>query len=83
MTDTTRKLIDELEEAIKRLPKREQKKRVASYLADAKKHQAESEDDFEPYSSFTFLEESNLDLPPDYSETYEEHLYGRKSNDDG
>jgi hypothetical protein len=81
MTKTTRKLITELEETIQRLPEEEQKERVASYLADAK--QREHEDaEVEPYSSFTFLEEANLDLPEDYSETYEEHLYGSEASAD-
>ncbi len=40
------------------------------------------EEEVAPYASFTYLQEANLDLPPDYSETYEEHLYGIKKNDD-
>lgn len=77
MTKTTRKLITELEEAIKRLPEDQQEARVASYLADAKQLEEKQETEFEAYSSFTFLEEANLDLPADYSETYEKHLYGK------
>lgn len=82
MTETARKLITELEEAIQRLPEEEQEDRIAAYLADAKRRQKEQDAEFEPYSSFTFLEGANLDLPADYSETYEDHLYGKRAAGD-
>lgn len=34
----------------------------------------------EPYASFRFLREANLDLPPDASVTYERELYGRTAD---
>lgn len=83
MTEIAQKLIKELE----RLPKEEQEERVASYLEDLQRRQqareepAEGEDGAtEPYASFRFLREANLDLPPDFSVTYERALYGRTAD---
>ncbi len=79
MTETARALIAELET----LPEAEQEEQAASYLEDLRKRKEEMEKgEMEPYASFTYLQEANLDLPPDYSETYERHLYGRGMKDD-
>lgn len=80
MTDTARKLVAELEAELERLPEEEQEARAASYLEDLRQRR---EKPVEPYSSFTFLQEANLDLPADYSETYEERLYGKRGEDNG
>ena len=34
----------------------------------------------EPYSSFKFLQEAGISLPPDASVTYERDLYGREDD---
>ena len=89
MTHTTRKLITELEETIKRLPEKEQEERVASYLEDLHRRVQAKESSQKPdqeddalYGPFQVMLDANLDLPADYSETYEEHLYGTEKQDD-
>lgn len=80
MTETAKKLIAELE----KLPEEQQEERAKSYLEDlrhrttAQETQAEAHGKAELYEPFKVLQEADLDLPPDYSETYEEHLYGIK-----
>ena len=39
--------------------------------------QGSTEEAVEPYSSFKFLQEAGISLPPDASVTYERDLYGR------
>ncbi len=77
MTQTTKRLITELQE----LPDAEQEAVAASFLEELRRRWKEKEAEAEPYSSFTYLQEANIELPPDYSETYEERLYGRGVRD--
>ena len=88
MTKTARKLISELKTVLEKLPEAEQEERVASYLEDlhrrmkAKKTSQPTEEEDALYEPFQVMLDANLDLPSDYSETYEEHLYGLKKQDD-
>ncbi len=85
MTQTARALMEELE----RLPEAEQEERAASYLKDLQRRKrapadkAGEQQQEKPtlYAPFEMLLRADLDLPPDYSETYEEHLYGIKKHD--
>jgi hypothetical protein len=82
MTTTARKLIDELEDELAKLPEKEQEACVSTYLEDIHQRQKKETEEKEPYSFFKVLMDADLDLPPDYSETYEEHLYGIEKQDD-
>lgn len=79
MTDTLKTAI----EALEQLPEDEQENWGTFILGffklkqgAKKKHAAQAE----PYSSFVMLKDANLDLPADYSVTYERALYGRESD---
>ncbi|PSR00206.1 MAG: hypothetical protein BRD48_01770 [Bacteroidetes bacterium QS_9_68_14] len=83
MTDTTQKLIAEPEAELDRLPEDEQEERAASYLDDVRSRpsprRASDEESERLYESFRILRDAELDLPPDYSETYEERLHAWRS----
>ena len=77
MTEKAKKLIEELEA----LPKDKQKEYAGSLLQDLrrrkqKKDREPEEETGELYEPFQIMLDADLDLPSDYSETYEEHLYG-------
>jgi len=88
MTERTRKLIDELEAELETLPEKEQERRVTSYLQDLRRRKQQSEQGASNqgedtlYEPFRIMLASDLDLPSNYSETYEEHLYGDKKHRD-
>jgi hypothetical protein len=88
MTERTRKLIDELEAELETLPEKEQERRVTSYLQDLRRRKQQSEQrasnqgEDTLYEPFRIMLESDLDLPSNYSEMYEEHLYGDKKHRD-
>jgi hypothetical protein len=77
MTEKTKKLIEELE----KLPEKEQEGYAKSLLRDLRrrrkqKERGSEEETGELYEPFQIMLDADLDLPPDYSETHEEHLYG-------
>ncbi len=80
--------VSTLIEALNELPEEERRQRAATYLEDLrryhKKHPKSDDENSESlYEPFQMLIEAELDLPADYSETYEERLYGiRKDEDD-
>ena len=82
MTETIQRLIEELE----RLPEKEQEERASSYLEDLHRRKRASNkpvgerEEGGLYESFAILREANLDLPPDFSVTYERELYGRTAD---
>ena len=76
MTDTARKLIGDLEDALERLPDGEQEERVASYLNDLQQRKQEERTEEDPYSALKILRDAKLPGPEDASVTYEEKLYG-------
>ena len=74
MTKTAQKLIEELEA----LPENEQEEYAESLLRDLrrrkqKKEREPEEEAGELYEPFQIMLDADLDLPSDYSETYEEH----------
>ena len=85
MTKTAQKLVSELETVLEQLPEEEQEERVSSYLADlhqrvkGEKHDQQEDVLYEP---FQLMLNADLDMPSDYSETYEERLYGIHKRDD-
>jgi len=87
MTDTVKRIIDQLEDELDDLPEEEQEAVVTSYLRDLRRRKERSEQD-QPeeeaalYEPFQIMLDADLDLPSDYSETYEEHLYGAHGSDD-
>ena len=83
MTKKAEKLIEELEA----LPKDKQKEYAESLLRDLrrrkqKKEEKSGEGAGELYEPFQIMLDADLDLPSDYSETYEEHLYGAQKQDE-
>jgi hypothetical protein len=83
MTEKAKKLIEELEA----LPENEQEEYAESLLQDLrrrkqKKEQRSGEGAGELYEPFQIMLDADLDLPSDYSETYEEHLYGAQKQDE-
>ena len=83
MTKKAKKLIEELEA----LPENEQDEYAESLLRDLRrrkqqKEQESGEGSGELYEPFQIVLDANLDLPSDYSETYEEHLYGAQKQDE-
>lgn len=93
MTENTKKLIAEFETELEELPEEAQEKYVASFLRDLRrrkrqkeKHQNEEgqagQEKGELYEPFRIMLDADLDLPSDYSETYEEHLYGTEKHND-
>jgi hypothetical protein len=83
MTEKAKKLIEELEA----LPENEQEEYAESLLQDLrrrkqKREQRSGEETGELYEPFQIMLDADLDLPSDYSETYEEHLYGAQKQDE-
>jgi uncharacterized protein (DUF2384 family) len=83
MTKTAQKLIAELE----KLPEEEQEEYAKSPLRDLrrrkqKKEREPEEETGELYEPFRIMLDADLDFPSDYSETYEEHLYGAQKQDE-
>ena len=83
MTKKAKKLIEELEA----LPENEQEEYAESLLRDLrrrkqKKEREPEEEAGELYEPFRIMLDADLDLPSDYSETYEEHLYGAQKQDE-
>lgn len=78
MTDTSRQLM----KALERLPEDEQDRLAASLLAriDRPEQSSEAEQEKPLYEPFRVALEADLDLPDDYSETYEEDLYGNTAD---
>lgn len=78
MTDTTRRLVAALE----RLPDDEQDEAAASFLQRLQRQEEPRRSEEEAlYEPFRVMLGAKLDLPSDYSETYEEHLYGSAETD--
>ena len=80
MTDTVKRIIDELEDELEELPEEQQEAVVTSYLRDLRRRkqqreQGRREEENTLYEPFQIMLDADLDLPSDYSETYEEHLY--------
>lgn len=83
MTDTAKRLIDELERELETLPEEEQERRVASFLEDLREGEAtETEEQEDPYSALKVLRDAKLSGSTDASVTYEEDLYGPHSGSD-
>lgn len=88
MTETAKKLIDELEKELEELPEEEQEAFATSYLQDLRRHKQRNEQrptgqkEEMLYEPFRIMLDADLDLPSDYSETYEDHLYGAYKRDD-
>jgi hypothetical protein len=80
MTDTTRKLLDELKEELKKLPEEEQEELAASVLEELRqRREREKESEEDPYSWLKILRDAKLSGPEDASVTYEQKLYGPHS----
>ena len=88
MTDTAKRLIDELERELEKLPEAEQEEFVVLCLQDLRhRNQQNEKDQAHPegdtlYKPFQMMLDADLDFPSDYSETYEDHLYGDPEQDD-
>jgi hypothetical protein len=83
MTKTAQKLMEELSQ----IPEEEQEGYAKSLLRDLRrrKQQKEREPEEETgelYEPFQIMLDADLDFPSDYSETYEEHLYGAQKQDE-
>lgn len=82
VTETAKKLIAEFEKELEELPEEEQEEFAASYLQDLRRRKQQNErrptDQGEDtlYEPFRIMLDADLDLPSNYSETCEEHLYG-------
>ena len=87
MTDTVKRIIGELEDELDELPEEQQEAVMTSYLRDLlrrkrQREQGQREEENTLYEPFQIMLDADLDLPSDYSETYEEHLYGAHETDD-
>lgn len=87
MTDTVKRIIGELESELDELPEEEQEAVLTSYLRDLRRRKRQRErgqsaEENALYEPFRIMLDADLDLPSDYSETYEEHLYGPHGSDD-
>jgi len=88
MTETVKKIMGKLEKELEELPEEEQETFATSCLHDLRrrKHQTErdgvDQEEDTLYEPFRIMLNSDLDLPSNYSETYEEHLYGGKKQSD-
>lgn len=87
MTDTVKRIIDELEHELEELPEEEQEAVATSYLRDLRRRKRQSEqrqadEEDTLYEPFQLMLDADLDLPPDYSETYEKHLYEAPNQDE-
>lgn len=84
MTDSVKRIMDEFTDELEELPEEEQKTVATSYLRDLRRRKQQGEaspsDDAALYEPFQIMLESEADRPSDYSETYEEHLYGDRSD---
>ena len=83
MTKTAQKLIGEFE----KLPAEEQEKYAESLLQDLRRRKQQKERELKEetgklYEPFQIMLDADLDFPSDYSETYEEHLYGAQKQDE-
>lgn len=82
MTDSTRKLIDEFEKELEKLPEEEQERRVASYLEDLRQKAEAEQAQEDAYSALKILRDAKLIGSEDASVTYENELYGPHSESD-
>jgi len=86
MTQKTQELLAELERTLEQWPEDEQERIVSSYLEALhqrkQRTEGKQEGEGELYDPFQVMLDANLDLPSDYSETYEEHLYGAETQND-
>jgi hypothetical protein len=84
MTTKAKELLDELERELNELPEDEQIECATSYLNDLRRRKEEDAngEDESLYEPFQIMIDADLDLPPDYSEGYEEHLYGSQKEDE-
>lgn len=88
MTETTRKIIHEFEKELEELSEKEQEKYAKSFLQDLRRRKEKKEgrkgdqEGKELYEPFRIMLDADLDFPSDYSETYEERLYGAKKQND-
>lgn len=82
MTDSTRKLIDEFEKELEKLPEEEQERRVASYLEDLRQKGEAEQAQEDAYSALKILRDAKLIGSEDASVTYENELYGPHSESD-
>lgn len=87
MTDTVKRIIGELEDELEELPEEQQEAVVTSYLRDLQRRkrqreEGQREEENALYEPFQIMLDADLDLPSDYSETYEENLYGAHEPDD-
>ena len=69
------------------LPEEKQEEYAESLLRDLrrrkqKKEREPEEETGELYEPFQIMLDAALDFPSDYSETYEEHLYGAQKQDE-
>jgi hypothetical protein len=87
MTDTVKRIIGELKSELDELPEEEQEAVATSYLRDLRRRKQQREqgqpaEENGLYGPFQIMLDADLDLPSDYSETYEEHLCGTPASDD-
>ena len=87
MTDTVKRIIGELERELEELSEEQQEAVMTSYLRDLRRRkqqreQGQREEENTLYEPFQVMLDANLDCPSDYSETYEEDLYGAHESDD-
>ena len=73
MTQLMRQLIDSL----RSVPEAEQDDVAGPFIEVLNSRQGSADREDRPYVSFELLSEADLDLDPDYSQTYEHALYGR------
>lgn len=88
MTETAKKRIAELEKELEELPEEEQEAFATSYLQDLRRRKQQNEqrptdqEEDALYKPFQIMLDADLDLPSDYSETYEDQLYGAHKHAD-
>jgi hypothetical protein len=81
------KKVKEIKRELEKLPEKKQEEYAESLLRDLRrrkqqKRQESGEETGELYEPFRIMLDADLDLPSDYSETYEEHLYGAQKQDE-
>ena len=77
MTNTLKIAVEELSKRSEEMQERWGALILKALGVDRDSGQGSKDKAMEPYSSFKFLQEAGISLPPDASVTYERDLYGR------
>jgi hypothetical protein len=79
MTDTTRKIIAQLQQELEKLPEDAQEECAETYLEDVRRRARSSDPSEAGRRSLRILREAKLrDLPSDYSARLDDYLYGER-----